>query len=77
MQEFEDFLWKIVYSDETWVYSFECRSKQQSVAKHYRAPWNKMKFKNVASSGKIVATVFQDEKDVILMRLLPGTAVNS
>jgi hydrogenase maturation factor len=36
-----------------------------------------MKFKNVASSGKTIATVSRDEKDVILMHLLPGTAVNS
>jgi hypothetical protein len=28
-------------------------------------------------TGKIVATVSWDEKDVILMHLLPGTAVNS
>lgn len=73
----ENFLWKIVCSDETWVCSFECRSKNQSMAKHYRASWRKMKFKNVASSGKIVATVSWDEKDFILMHLLLGTAVNS
>jgi hypothetical protein len=47
------------------------------MAKHYRASRRKMKFKNVASSGKIVATVSRDEKDVILMHFLPGIAVNS
>jgi hypothetical protein len=30
---------------------------------------------DVASSGKIVATVSWDEKDIILVHLLPGTAL--
>jgi hypothetical protein len=49
----------------------------ESMAKHYRVSQRKTKVKNVASSEKIVATVSQDEKYVVLIHLLLRTAVNS
>ena len=64
--EGEDFLERIITSDETWVHHFEPESKLQSMTwKHPDSPVPK-KFKTRASAGKLKLTVFWDSRGPIL-----------
>lgn len=54
----------IMSTNETWVGQSEPESRQQSVKRHHTTYPGK-KLKSVLLAGKIMATVFWDEKGVL------------
>lgn len=73
----EDFHFRLVTCDETWLYHYDPESKQESMEwKHMGSPRTK-KFKASRSCKKIMATVFWDSKGIIHIDYLPhGTTMN-
>ncbi|XP_048243687.1 histone-lysine N-methyltransferase SETMAR-like [Haliotis rufescens] len=73
----DDFHFRIVTSDETWVYHYDPESKQESMKwKHATSPKTK-KFKATRSTKKVMMTIFWDSKGVIHIDYLPhGTTMN-
>ncbi|GFQ91483.1 histone-lysine N-methyltransferase SETMAR [Trichonephila clavata] len=62
-----DFLFRIVTGDETWVHHFTPESKAASMEwKHPSSPVRK-KFKTTPSAGKVLLTVFWDAQGVLLL----------
>ena len=57
------FLLRVVTVNETWVYYYEPENKAQWVGPGSPRP----KFKTQPSAGKVMATVFWDAKDVIML----------
>jgi histone-lysine N-methyltransferase SETMAR len=73
-----DFLSTIVTGDETWIHHFKPETKRQSMEWHHTTSPRKKMFKAVPSAGKIMATVFWDCGEVILIDVLPsGQTINS
>ncbi|XP_048241526.1 uncharacterized protein LOC125374615 [Haliotis rufescens] len=72
-----DFYFRIVTSDETWVYHYDPESKRESMKwKHATSPKTK-KFKATRSTKKVMMTIFWDSKGVIHIDYLPhGTTMN-
>ncbi|XP_071083734.1 histone-lysine N-methyltransferase SETMAR-like [Haliotis cracherodii] len=73
----DDFHFRIVTSDETWVYHFDPESKQESMEwKHATSPKTK-KFKATRSTKNVMMTIFWDSKGVIHIDYLPhGITMN-
>ncbi|XP_048251006.1 histone-lysine N-methyltransferase SETMAR-like [Haliotis rufescens] len=73
----DDFHFRIVTSDKTWVYHYDPESKQESMElKHATSPKTK-KFKATRSNKKVMMTIFWDSKGVIHIDYLPhGTTMN-
>ena len=67
----DDFLLRLVTVDETWVHYYEPENKVQS--RQWVGPGSPRpkKFKTQPSAGKVMATVFWDAKDVIILDFLP------
>ena len=66
----DDFLSRLVTVDETWVHYYEPENKAQS--RHSVGPGSPRpkKFKTQPSTGKVMATVFWDAQDVIMLDFL-------
>ena len=61
---------RVVTQDDTWVNHFDPEAKKQSMQwRHPGSPAPK-KFKRVSSSGKVVASVFWDKQDIIMVDYL-------
>jgi len=57
--------------DETWVYHRDPESKMESMQwKHKTSPTPK-KFRVEKPAGKVMATVFWDEKGLLLLEFMP------
>ena len=69
---------RIVTGDETWVHHYVPESKRKSMEwRHPDSPRTK-KFKAQRSAGKVMASVFWDSKEVILVDFMPkGATINS
>ena len=67
----DDFLLRLVTVDETWVHYYEPENKAQS--RQWVGPGSprSKKFKTQPSASKVIATVFWDAKDVIMLDFLP------
>jgi len=76
--EGENFLYRIVTGDETWVHYLTPETKRDSMTwKHVNSPPPK-KFKIVPSAKKLMATVFWDHKGPLLIEYMEkGKTVNS
>ncbi|GFW23747.1 histone-lysine N-methyltransferase SETMAR [Trichonephila clavipes] len=74
----DKFLDHIVTGDETWVYHHAPESKQQSMQwRHSNSPKAK-KRKTSISAKKIMASVFWDRQDILLLEFMPpGTTINA
>lgn len=60
----------LVTVDETWLHHYDPESKQQSKQwKHFDSP-PPLKFRTVASAGKVMATVFWDAEGIIFIDYL-------
>lgn len=77
--EGEDFLKSIVTGDETWVQYDTPETKRQSQQwMHTNSPNRPKKFKQTFNNRKIMATVFWDQKGVLLVEFMqPGTTITS
>lgn len=70
MERHDDFFRRLITVDETWVHHYTPETKRQSmqwIAVGEPAP---KKAKTVASSGKVLATVFWDARGIILIDYL-------
>ena len=67
----DDFLLRLVTVDETWVHCYEPENKAQSCQWVGPRSQRLKKFKTHSSPGKVMATVFWDAKDVIMLDILP------
>ena len=72
-----DFLERIITGDWTWVHHHSLESQRASIEwKPPWFPWSK-KFKMGISAGKVMSTVFWDDKGVLLVDFMEkSTAVN-
>lgn len=76
-REGNEFLFRIITGDETWVHHFTPETKAASMTwKHPSSPVRK-KFKVSPSAGKVMATVFWDAKGVILLDFLHKGTINA
>ena len=78
-EEGDEFLDRIVTSDETWVQSVNVKTKEQSKQwMHTHSPNKPKKFKQTLSNKKMMATVFWDHKGILLTEFMtPGTTISS
>ena len=66
----DDFLSRLVTVDETWVHYCEPENKAQSRQSVGQGSPRPKKFKTQPSAGKVMATVFWDAQDVIMLDFL-------
>ena len=67
----EHFFQRLVTGDETWVYHRDPENKMESMQwKHKTSPTPK-KFRVEKFAGKVMATVFWDEKGLLLLEFMP------
>ena len=66
-----DFLACFVTMDETWIHHYDPLTKQQSMEwRHSGSPRSK-KFRAQKSAGKVMASVFWDKYEMLLIKYLP------
>ena len=63
---------RIITGDETWVYQYDPKTKQQSKQWLPRGSSGPIKFKSERSVKKVMATVFWDSEGVVLVDFLEG-----
>ncbi|PNF31072.1 hypothetical protein B7P43_G17251, partial [Cryptotermes secundus] len=77
-REGNDFLARIVTGDETWVHFHQPETKRASKEWRHSSSPKPKKFRTQPSAGKVMLTLFWDEKGVILEHYTPrGTTVTS
>ena len=73
----EDFVFRYVTVDETWIYHYDPESKQQSKQWKSRGSKPPIKFKTQHSADKVLATIFWDAEGIIFIDYLDkGKTVN-
>jgi len=66
-----DFLSQLVTIDETWLYHYDLKTKQQSMEwLHSSSPCPK-KFPVQKSAGKVLASIFWNQDGILLIDYLP------
>ncbi|GFY23999.1 histone-lysine N-methyltransferase SETMAR [Trichonephila clavipes] len=77
-EELDGMLSPIATGDETWVSHITAESKQQSMEWRHISSSVKIKAKQTLSKRKIRATVYWDQRGVLLGYFMPqGTTINS
>ncbi len=78
-REGEAFLRRVLTGDESWVHHYDPESKRQSMEYRHKDSPTPIKFKMVASAGKVMITVFWDRTGgVVLIDFLEhGDTINS
>ena len=77
-QEGDGFLARIFTGDETWVHFHQPETKRASKEGRHSSSPKPKKFRTEPSAGKVMLTLFWDEKGVILEHYTPrGTIVTS
>lgn len=72
----EDFFYKIVTGDETWVHHWDPPTKQESMQWVHKGSPPPKKAKTQFSGGKVMATVFWDAEGILLIEYMPkGTTI--
>ena len=67
----DDFLLRLVTVDETWVYYYGRKNKALESSVGSPGSPRPKKFKTQPSAGKVMATVFWNANDVIMLDFLP------
>jgi [histone H3]-lysine36 N-dimethyltransferase SETMAR len=76
--EGEDFMNCIITGDESWAHYYEPETKRQSMQWHHLGSPSPKKFKCSASAGKVMITVFWDNRGVLFVDFLPkGQTIDS
>ena len=76
--ESDGFLGRIVTGDKTWVHYHQSETKKASKEWHHTSSPKPKKFRTQPSVGKIMLTLFWDERGVILEHYMPrGNTVTS
>ena len=72
-----DFLSRLVTMDKTWLYHYDLETKQQTMEWWHRASPCPKKFRVQKSAGKVLALIFWDQDDILLIDYLPkGQTIN-
>ena len=66
-----DFLSRLVTMDETWLYHYDQKTKQQSMEWRHSGSPRPKKFRVQKSAGKVLASIFCDQDDILLTDHLP------
>ena len=66
-----DFLSRLVTTDETWLYYCDPETKQQSVEWRHKGSTRPKKFRVQKSAGKFLASIFWDQDGILLFDYLP------
>ena len=73
-----DFLSRLVTMDETWLYHYDSETKQQSMEWRNSGSLHPKKFRVQKSAGKVLASIFWDQDDILLIDYLPkGQTINA
>jgi len=76
--EGDGFLGRTVTGDETWVHYHQSETKKASKEWHHTSSPKPKKFRTQPSAGKVMLTLFWDERGVILEHYMPrGNTVTS
>jgi hypothetical protein len=62
-----DFLSRLVTMDETWLYHYEPKTKQQSMEWRHSVSPRPKKFRVQKSAGKFLASIFLDQDGILLI----------
>jgi len=57
--------------DETWLYHYDSETKQQSMEWRHSDSPRSQKFRVQKSTGKVLASIFWDQDDILLIDYLP------
>ena len=64
--------------DETWFYRYDPETKQQSVDWRHRVSPRSKKFRVQKSAGKVLASIFWGQDDILQIDYLPkGQTINA
>ena len=66
-----DFLSRLLTMDETWLYHYDSETKQQSVEWRHSVLPRPKKFRVQKSAGKVLASIFWDQDDILFIDYLP------
>jgi len=73
-----DFLLRLATMDETWLYHYDPKTKQQSVEWRHSSSPCPTKFRVQKSTGKFLASIFWDQDGILLNDYLPkGQIINA
>jgi len=73
-----DFLSRLVTMDETWLYHYDPETEQQSMELRHSGSPRPKKFRMQRSAGKVLASIFWDQDDILLIGYLPkGQTINA
>ena len=73
-----DFLSRLVTMDETWLYHYEPETTQQSMEWRHSGSPRPKKFRVQKPPGKVLASIFSDQNDILLIDYLPkGQTINA
>ena len=66
-----DFLSRLVTTDETWLYHYDPETKQQSMEWRHSSSPHPKKFQVQKSAGKVLASISWDQDGILLIDYLP------
>jgi len=73
-----DFLSRLVTTDETWLYHYDQKTKQQSMEWRHSGSPRPKNFRVQKSAGKVLASIFWDQDGILLIDYLPnGQTINT
>jgi hypothetical protein len=64
------FLSRIITGDETWVHHYDPLTNKLSMEWHHQSSPCKKKFKMQTSVGKVIASIFWDSEEILLVEFL-------
>jgi len=71
------FLSRLVTMDETWLYHYDPKTKQQSVEWRHSGSPRPQKFRVQKSAGKVLASIFWDQVGILIDYLPKGQTINA
>ena len=67
----DDFLPRLVTMEETWLYHYDPKTKQQSMEWRHSGTSGPKKFRVQKSTGKVLVSIFLDQDGILLIDYLP------
>jgi histone-lysine N-methyltransferase SETMAR len=78
VEEGEDFLGTVITGNEMWVFHYCPQSKAESMTQKHPSSSIIQKFKTMTSPGKVMANIFWDMHEVLLVDFIPcGLTINA
>ena len=78
LRDLNDFLSRLVTTDETWLYHYDPETKQQSMKWRHTCKPRPKNFRVQKSAGKVLASIFLDQDSILFIDYLPkGQTINA